>query len=223
MFLFNYLFDRTENYFIVHGAALADQDRGLIVAAPSGMGKSTLTLELLARGKNFLSDELALISVRDGWLQAFPRALAVSRENLKNVLARRGEKSGSSKPALQYQGRVMFDVEDVFPGQVAAHCRLQKIVFIEPQTLTESGTSDSLLEIGFIDLPEGLRQALLGIPEVIKSSNPSATLPCPSSDLSSRNNLISRIQEVAAQQGVGIRSYYPEGKEGVNYLAADLD
>jgi hypothetical protein len=220
MFLFNYLFDRTEDFFIIHGAALADQDQGLIMAAPSGRGKSTLTLELLARGKNFLSDELSLISVRDGRLQAFPRALAVGRKDLKNVLSRRGEKFENFKPALAHEGRVMFDVEELFPGQVAAHCRLQKIVFIEPPPLTGSEANDSLLEIGLTALPEGLRQALLAIPEITHLDQ-IQTLPYPVLRLTcqAETTLMARIQEAALQQGVGIRSYYPEGKEGVDYLA----
>ena len=221
MFLFNYLFDRTENYFIVHGAALADQGHGLILAAPSGRGKSTLTLELLARGKKFLSDELALISVRDGRLQAFPRALAVSRENLKNILSRRGEEFGNFKPALGHEGRVMFDVEKLFPGQVAAPCRLQTIIFIEPPTLTESGASGGLLEIGITALPEGLRRALLGIP-VVKKVDQIQALPYPVLRLTcqAETTLMARIQEVAGKHGVGIRSYFPEGKERIDYLAA---
>jgi hypothetical protein len=221
MFLFYSLLDRMEDFFIVHGASLADQDQGLIMAAPSGRGKSTLTLELLARGKNFLSDELALISVRDGRLQAFPRALAVDRENLKNVLSRRDEKFGNFKPALQHEGRVMFDVEDLFPGQVTAQCLLRKIVFIEPPTLTESGANGSLLEIGFTSLPEGLRQALWEIPAILNVDQ-IQTLPYPVLRLKcqAQASLIDRIQEVALQQGVGIRSYYPEGKERVDYLAA---
>jgi hypothetical protein len=220
MFLFNYLFNLTENYFLVHGAALAEQDRGLIVAAPSGMGKSTLTLELLARGKNFLSDELALISIRDGRLQAFPRALAVGREDLEIVLSRRGEKFGNFKPAFEHDGRVMFDVEDLFPGQMAEECRLHKIIFIEPAPLTGSEASGRLLEIGLTALSEGLRQALLAIPE-ISCLDQIQTLPYPLLRLTCQpeTTLMARIQEAALQQGVGIRSYYPEGKEGVDYLA----
>jgi hypothetical protein len=220
MFLFNYLFDRIEDFFIVHGAALADQDHGLIIAAPSGRGKSTLTLELLARGKSFLSDELALISVRDGRLQAFPRALAVGRKDLKNVLSRKGEKFENFEPALAHEGRVMFDVEELFPGQMAAHCRLQKIVFIEPPPLTGSEANDSLLEIGLTALPEGLRQALLGIP-VVKKVEQIQTLPYPVLRLTcqAETTLMARIQEVTGKHGVGIRSYYPEAKEGVDYLA----
>ena len=219
--LFHYLLDRTEDFFVVHGASLADQDQGLIMAAPSGGGKSTLTLELLARGKRFLSDELALISVRDGLLQAFPRALAVDREKLKDVLSRRGEKFRDFKPALRHEGRVMFDVEAIFPGQVNAQCLLRKIVFIEPPTLTESGANGGLLEIGFSVLPEGLRQALWGIPAISKVDQ-IQTLPYPVLRLKchAEASLIARIQEVTAQHGAGIRSYYPEGKERVDYLAA---
>ena len=221
MFLFNYLLERTENYFIVHGAGLADQDQGLIIAAPSGMGKSSLTLELLARGRKFLSDELALISVRDGRLQAFPRALAVSRENLINVLSRRGEKPGNFRPAIEHEGRVMFHVEDLFPGQMASSCRLQKIIFIEPPTLAESGASGGLLEIGFGRLPEGLRPALLGITGVKKVDQIQAS-PYPVLRLTCQEEttLMARIQELAEKHGVGIRSYYPEWKERVDYRTA---
>ncbi len=220
MYLLNYLLDRTENFFMVHGAALADLDHGLIIAAPSGRGKSTLTLELLTRGKKFLSDELALISVQDGGIQAFPRALAVSRENLNNVLSRRGERFRKFLPALGREGRMMFDVEDLFPGQVATHCQLRNIVFVEPATLTKSVASGIPLEIGFTALPEGLCRTMMDIP-AIKKVDQIQALPYPILRLTcqAETALMAQIQEVAATQGVGICSYYPEGKEGIDYLA----
>lgn len=50
---------------VIHAGAVVHRGRALIVAGPSGHGKTTLTLGLVARGLGLLSDELAVID-RDG-------------------------------------------------------------------------------------------------------------------------------------------------------------
>jgi hypothetical protein len=54
--------NRPDLYFL-HAAAVALEDRTAVLAAPSGTGKSTLTLALLESGFAYLSDELTPIDV----------------------------------------------------------------------------------------------------------------------------------------------------------------
>ena len=56
----------------IHGAALARNGRGLVVAGPSGQGKSTLCLALARVGFRVLSDEVAPIERQSARLHAFP-------------------------------------------------------------------------------------------------------------------------------------------------------
>ncbi|MBP7935361.1 MAG: hypothetical protein KA354_12010 [Phycisphaerae bacterium] len=64
-------------YLQIHAAALARGGHGLIMAAESGFGKTTLAAGLLARGWQYLSDEFALIAPDDLRIHPFPKALCV--------------------------------------------------------------------------------------------------------------------------------------------------
>lgn len=69
---------------VLHAGVLADaKDRSLLITAPSGGGKSTLTAHLMARGMRYLSDEFGLLSL-DGkaTLQPYPRPLSLKNASI---------------------------------------------------------------------------------------------------------------------------------------------
>ncbi|HSD96017.1 MAG TPA: hypothetical protein VLB06_02635 [Sulfuricaulis sp.] len=63
--------------FFLHAAAVALDDRAVVLSAPSGTGKSTLALALLENGFDYLSDELAPIDVQRLTVHPFPHALCL--------------------------------------------------------------------------------------------------------------------------------------------------
>ncbi|MBT0963928.1 HprK-related kinase A [Denitromonas iodatirespirans] len=65
---------------VIHAAAVAHGDRAAILPAPPGSGKSTLCAALVNRGWRLLSDELTLVSLETGEIQALARPV-----NLKNA------------------------------------------------------------------------------------------------------------------------------------------
>jgi HprK-related kinase A len=67
------------HYVVYHAAVLERGGRALVLPAPPGSGKSTLTAALAQRGWRLLSDELALLDPRDGRLYGLARPV-----NLKN-------------------------------------------------------------------------------------------------------------------------------------------
>lgn len=67
------------HYVVYHAAVLERNGRALVLPAPPGSGKSTLTAALAQRGWRLLSDELALLDARDGQLYGLARPV-----NLKN-------------------------------------------------------------------------------------------------------------------------------------------
>lgn len=67
------------HYVVYHAAVLERAGRAVVLPAPPGSGKSTLTAALSQRGWRLLSDELALLDARDGLLYGLARPV-----NLKN-------------------------------------------------------------------------------------------------------------------------------------------
>lgn len=67
------------HFVVYHAAVLERGGRALVLPAPPGAGKSTLTATLAQRGWRLLSDELALLDPRDGRLYGLARPV-----NLKN-------------------------------------------------------------------------------------------------------------------------------------------
>ncbi len=66
-------------FLVFHAAVLERQGRAVVLPAPPGSGKSTLTAALCQRGWRLLSDELALCDTRTGELVGLARPV-----NLKN-------------------------------------------------------------------------------------------------------------------------------------------
>ena len=67
-----------EPHAVFHGAALVDRSGGgLLLAGPSGHGKSSLTLALVARGFGFLGDDYAPVDLVSGMICPFPRTASV--------------------------------------------------------------------------------------------------------------------------------------------------
>jgi hypothetical protein len=70
--------DAVASHVVLHAAALTDgAGQGVILAAPSAHGKSSLSLELARRGHGFLSDDLAPLEIDRATILPFPRAVAV--------------------------------------------------------------------------------------------------------------------------------------------------
>lgn len=69
------LADQSREGLLFHAAALARKGRGLILPGTIGVGKSTLAAWLLARGFDYLTDELVFVAWGADRLQAFTRPL----------------------------------------------------------------------------------------------------------------------------------------------------
>ena len=218
LFLFNYLLDQARDIFVIHGAALADRQQGLILAAASGLGKSTLTLELLRRGKKFLSDELACLDREGGELRAFPRALSIQRSVLAGFLAAEKMPPLDPKRVVEDQTKIMIDVEELFPKAHLSRSRLQTIVFIEPPALTPRGDQTQTMELRFFALPADFLEALKQAPGLVElTADQSSLSPMVRLAYQAKAPLVPIIQALADKHGVAIRSYYPEGKAEIDY------
>lgn len=66
--------------FFVHAAVVERDGKAVVLAAPSGTGKSTLTLALLHAGFRYLSDELAPFDLVTLQVMPYPHALCLKAE-----------------------------------------------------------------------------------------------------------------------------------------------
>jgi len=64
---------------ILHAAALAQEDRGLLLCGKSGSGKSTLAAWLTANGYQYLTDEVVTYPIVGGEVSGFCRSLVLKR------------------------------------------------------------------------------------------------------------------------------------------------
>ena len=83
---FNRGLDR-EGILAVHAGAVEIDGLAVILAGPSGRGKSTLVVELVRGGAGLLSDECALVASDNRTILAYPRALHLRPHTVELIAA----------------------------------------------------------------------------------------------------------------------------------------
>ncbi len=68
------LFERFDNFLLLHAGAVVKNGRALIVAGPPRSGKSTLVLELVKKGYSFYSDDICPLNRESRRVYPFPRS-----------------------------------------------------------------------------------------------------------------------------------------------------
>lgn len=97
-----------------YAAGISINGTGIALSAPSGVGKTTLALELLRRGHGFFGDEFILVRKSDRHIVPFPRGLMV-REPTVRIFERELQLAAACAHSIQttYQRRPAF--HDVDP------------------------------------------------------------------------------------------------------------
>ena len=145
----------------VHGAALARERRGVIVAAASRHGKTTLALALTARGFALLSDELAAIDRDSGLVHPFPMAVGCRRGT--HALLRESVFQGSPFRPSRVLDKMFLSVGDDVPG-AARPVALRSVVFVERGAPPRDGLAR--YRVAFEPADPGMAEALRAIPGV---------------------------------------------------------
>lgn len=77
------VFNRPNNYLILHSAVIERDGRAVIMPGPPGAGKSTLCSALAHRGWRLLSDEVALIELDSLKIHAVPRPVGLKEQSIE--------------------------------------------------------------------------------------------------------------------------------------------
>ncbi len=64
-----------KNYVLLHAGVASKPGQTVIIAGPSGMGKTTMIVELLKKGFRYFSDDICPVSLKTGLVHPFPRSL----------------------------------------------------------------------------------------------------------------------------------------------------
>jgi len=68
---------RSRRYLLLHAGMAARQGRGVVIAGPSGAGKTTLVAALALQGWDYLTDEILVVDPEGPSVVPFPRSLLV--------------------------------------------------------------------------------------------------------------------------------------------------
>lgn len=136
----------------LHGAAIHDASRCMLLLGPSGAGKSTLTLGLGRAGWTALADDAVLIEPLSGEVQPFERSLRVHVASLKELGIEASDVAGGRlcEPYLWLEPR----------GGERSPRRPDLVVFLDAgratglEPLSVSATLRELLTVRLSDRPE---------------------------------------------------------------------
>ena len=116
------LLERRGRY-ALHAGCLAHEGRGVLVAGPTGSGKSTLTLALVRAGLGFVSDDIVFLT-EDGRALGFADAAGVTDDGAQRF-------GLEAAPKAEGFPKRLIRLEDAFETTPIASCEPRVIVFPE--------------------------------------------------------------------------------------------
>lgn len=92
--------EASDGYLLVHGAAAARDGLAVVVAAPSGAGKSTFVSELVRAGWAYVTDEVVAVDLVTRLVVPYPKPIAVARDGgVERFVAPGAARSGVAAPS----------------------------------------------------------------------------------------------------------------------------
>ena len=122
----NAIVSGVRSHLLIHAGVVSRGDQGVILAADSGHGKTTLVLELVRRGFKFLSDEMAALGRADRRVYPFPRSLRVRPGTLE--LAGFPE---AADGAAEWIGKLLLDIEEIQPRGMGGPATIGHVVILQ--------------------------------------------------------------------------------------------
>ncbi|RKZ84878.1 MAG: hypothetical protein DRR19_17135 [Candidatus Parabeggiatoa sp. nov. 1] len=149
------------SHLLFHAAALSKHEKGLILAADSGCGKTTLALALVRQGFKLLSDEAAALGRHHSELAPYPRCLWV-RSSTEKVFQQYGWQLPPHIIALKKEDRKAIHLASTQQGET---CQPRYLIIIKHPDKAEERICDFTLD----KLPDNLLINLqtIGIAPVI--------------------------------------------------------
>ena len=97
---------QAHHYLILHAAVVERNGKAIILPGVPGAGKSTLSASLVNRGWRLLSDEMTLISLKDGLIQPVARPINLKNNSIDIIKNKHPESIFSEKAHDTHKGTV---------------------------------------------------------------------------------------------------------------------
>lgn len=174
-------FRRNTAWRSLYAAALRIGNRAILISAQSGIGKTTLALELLARGARFYSDEFAFVRSADRFLSGLARALLI-RERTLSIFhhPRLQQVCEASVPRSQHGDRVWdnIDVGDVFGEDVFAEPAPLAAAFMLERSSSKTTTEQVSPAVAAVDFTKRLNANAEGFERFVDTAEMLTGIPC---------------------------------------------
>lgn len=131
--------DRVATHAVLHAAALVTPTgEGIVIAGPTGYGKSSLALALLGRGFRLLSDDYAPLDLERARVAPFPRRVAIVRPGSPTLPDRLVEAVARSESELF--GKALVDVASALGDDAVSRepAPLRHVLLLGPAHLGET-------------------------------------------------------------------------------------
>lgn len=129
-----------------HGAAVAHNQRSILIFGKNNSGKSTYSINLILKGYKFLSDDTIIYDVWNNQVLAFPRPIGLregtlkAHPNIKNLL--------HHKQLIRYKAvdytHLMIYPEELFPGCIVDYAEPYAAFFLNHVSGKQDVTLDEV-------------------------------------------------------------------------------
>ncbi len=175
-------FRRNTAWHSLYAAALRMDDRAIIISARSGIGKTTLALELLSRGAGFYSDEFAFIRKTDRLVSGLARTLLI-RERTFSFFpdARLRQVCEQSTPRVPHGDRVWdtIDPGDIFGEHIFAKpAPLAAAIMLERSADTKADVQEVPPALAAVDFFQRHNTGAVGFERMAGAALMLAGTPC---------------------------------------------
>ena len=165
----------------LYAAALRLGDRAILVSADSGIGKTTLALELMRRGARLYTDEFAFVRRDDGFVSGLPRALMIRERTLAIFGDPRLQKvCEASQPRTPHGDRVWdnIDAGDVFGDDVFATPAPLAAAFMLHRADGPPKSEPASPAVAAVDFTQRLNADAAGFARFVDTTEMLARTPC---------------------------------------------
>ena len=112
----------------LHAAGLAKEGKGLLIAGPSGSGKSSLALSLIQSGWDYLTDDMLIFRHINYGIEAFPLRRYFKVD--KSIVAKYPELQYQLNNSLeQFENEAYIYIDEIYGNQLTQRCIPRVIIF----------------------------------------------------------------------------------------------